>query len=333
MKYFDNKKILVTGGAGFIGSNLVKKLVEYNANVSVIDNLWRGSMNNLLDINNKPIIDIKTNFHNFDLTLYTKCVEFIKGFDFVYHLADVVAGIDFVFKKEPFVFRQNILINSNTLAACVENNIPNYIYVGTACSFPKHLQDSNDIVSLIEEDTYPANPESSYGWSKLMGEYEAIIANLNSNINVGLLRLHNVYGPAASYDSFKGQVIPSLIRKAVNYPDEEFIVWGSGKQYRDFVFIDDVINALLLVPEKGMNNGLIQIGTEIPTTIEKLSKTIIEISKKIIIPIFDTSKPEGDKGRISNCKKARKILNWNPSVDIYNGIKKTYISIMDDIIA
>ena len=323
-------KILVTGGAGLIGSNVVKRFVNLGHEVFVADNLWRGRMENLQE-NGRPVIDLDSRFHQVDLREYGNCVAVSKDIDLVIHLADIVAGINFVFANELFLYRANIVMNSNMLDAAIKNNVKKYIYVGTACSYPEEMQSKLNPPPFIEEDAYPANPESSYGWSKLMGEYEADLAKINSQINIGLLRLHNVYGPGASYDSFKGQVIPSLIRKAVNYPDEEFIVWGSGKQYRDFVYIDDVINALVLVPEKGMNNGLIQIGTEIPTTIEKLSKIIIEISKKKIIPIFDTSKPEGDIGRISNCKKARKILNWNPSVNINTGLKKTYNSIMNEI--
>lgn len=96
--------------------------------------------------------------------------------DVVYHLADIVAGINFVFGNEPFIFRQNLLININTLSASVLNRVTNYIYVGTACSFPRHLQMQPGIVRLREDETYPAEPESSYGWSKLMGEYEASLA-------------------------------------------------------------------------------------------------------------------------------------------------------------
>ncbi len=104
---------------------------------------------------------------------------------------------------------------------------------------------------LSEEQTYPAEPESSYGWSKLMGEYEAELAQKTGNINVGLPRLHNVYGPGASFDPRTSQVIQSLIRKAILYPGEPFVVWGTGDQYRDFIYIDDVIDALILVLSEG----------------------------------------------------------------------------------
>ena len=114
----ENKKILVTGGAGFIGSTLVKRLVSEGADVSVIDNLWRGSLDNLKNFDDTFAIDLKSKFHLADLVDYSKCLELIRGFDLVYHLADVVGGIQFAFDNEAFIFRQNILINSNVLAAC-----------------------------------------------------------------------------------------------------------------------------------------------------------------------------------------------------------------------
>jgi GDP-D-mannose 3', 5'-epimerase len=330
--FFNKKKIIVTGGAGFIGSKLVKELVLYGAIVSVIDNLWRGSLDNLLDDNGKYVIDIKENFYLADLTDYKKCTELIKNADYVYHLADIVAGINFVFNNEMFVYRQNMLINTNTLNACILNKIPNYIYVGTACSYPKHLQMQDGIVSLSEDQTYPAEPESSYGWSKLMGEYEAELAVKNNLINVGLLRFHNVYGPGSVFDKERSQVLPALIRKAIAYPKEELIVWGNGDQYRDFIYIDDVIEALLLVALKGMCKGLIQIGSEKATTVREAAELIIKISGKNIPLHFDINGPQGDRGRIGNCKKAKEILGWYSKTSLEKGLSELYSWIKKKIV-
>jgi len=330
MEIFVNKKIIITGGAGFIGSYLVKKLVELGSNVYVLDNLWRGNINNLQNITN---FDINKNFIQVDLTDYDKCKEYIKNCDIVYHLADIVGGIDYVFSNEHFVFRENILINTNVLSACIENNIKNYIYVGTACSYPKELQsaDYNIITSLKEEQTYPANPESSYGWSKLMGEYEAELAQKSKKINVGLLRFHNVYGPGMSYTD-KPQVLPSLCRKIIK--NEPYIVYGSGNQYRDFIYIDDVIDALLLIFTKGLNKGLIQIGTGQATNIKEAAFYISELGKKYlnrdVTPIFDINYPEGDIGRISINDRANNILFWKPKIFFKEGIEKLFKYIIDN---
>ncbi len=315
---------IVAGGAGFIGSALVKHLVKDGISVKVIDNLWRGNLKNLKLSDDEAVIDLNKDFYLADLTDYSKCLELIREADVVYHLADVVGGIHFVFNNEEFVFRQNVLIDSNVISACLLNNIPNYIYVGTACSFPKHLQMQEGIVALSEEQTYPAEPESSYGWSKLMGEYFAGLHQRSGKINIGLLRFHNVYGPGQSYDPEDSQVIPSLIYKVINLKDGLLNVWGSGNQYRDFVFIDDVVESLALVLEHGMNKGLIQIGSEKATTIKELAELIVGISKKRITVRYDASRPEGDRGRIAVCDRARKILGWKPETGLETGLERTY---------
>lgn len=326
---FKNKKIIVTGGAGFIGSTLTLRLLAEGAQVKVLDNLWRGKLSNLK--RGSVSFDLKKDFQVSDLTNYSQCLEYLRDADLVYHLADVVAGVDFVFRNEPYVFRQNVVMNSNVLAACIVNKIPNYIYVGTACSYPKHLQMQDGIVQLKETQTYPAAPESSYGWSKLMGEYEAELAGISKQINVGLLRFHNVYGPFTSYEHQRSQVIPSLIMKTIAFPKKDFVVWGSGQQYRDFLYIDDAVAGLLLMAQKGMNKGLIQLGSEKATTIKELAGMICDLSRKRIKPKFDASQPEGDRGRIASCERARKVLGWQPKTSLEKGLRTTYNWLKKDL--
>lgn len=314
-------RALVTGGAGFIGSTLVRRLVADGAEVEVIDNLWRGKHEYLEGIAG---FDVDRHLWLGDLSDSGRALDLIRGFDVVYHLADVVAGVDYVFGHEPSVFRQNIMINSNTLWACVRNSIPRYVYVGTACSYPQDLQTASGVVALREDQAYPAAPESAYGWSKLLGEYEAELAARTYGLEVGLLRLHNVYGPRADFQPGRSQALPSLIRKAVRYPDEEFVVWGSGEQYRDFVFVDDVVEALVLVLERGMGRGVIQIGSERAVTLREAAAVIVAASGKRIPVRFDPSKPEGDRGRIAICERAHDILGWQPRTDFELGIKYTY---------
>ncbi len=244
------KKILVTGGAGMIGSNLVKRLVSIGLDVSVIDNLWRGKREHLLNENGNYVIDMASKFYEVDLSLDEKLDHIIAEVDYVYHLADVVAGVDYVFNNQGSVFRQNLLINSNLIAAVRRNPVKGFVYVGTACSFPASLQSGVDARPLKEEDQYPAYPESSYGWSKLMGEYEAFLMEQETGIPVSVLTLHNVYGTPCDFGIEKSQVIPSLVRKAIAYPVSDFVVWGSGEQGRAFVHVDDIVDALILAIEK-----------------------------------------------------------------------------------
>ena len=326
LNWYSGRKILVTGGAGFIGSWLVEALTRLGAEVSVVDNLWRGSLENLKKDNGESWIQLDKQFLLGDLrdyhTALTACLR--SKPDIIFHLADIVAGIDFVFANEPFLFRANLLINTNMFTAAREANVQNLVYLGTACSYPQTLQGKPGGIPLVEDQMYPADPESAYGWSKLMGEYEALLLEKYSNMRVGILRLQNVYGPRSILSKKRSQVIPSLIRKAVRHPDEEFIVWGSGRQARDFIFVGDVVDALLRLPIKGMGQGPIQIGTARETTIADLAQNIVKISGKPIEIKFDVDKPEGDGGRSGNFDKAKRLLSWDVFTSLEEGLKQTY---------
>jgi GDP-D-mannose 3',5'-epimerase len=325
----EHPRFIITGGAGFIGSHLVKRLrqQQYKARqIKVLDNLWRGNLHNLQFENGTWAISTTLDFCLVDLRNANDTLKFVTGADVIFHLADVVTGVNYVFSHQISVFRNNILINSNTLHAAKTNKVQNFIYVGTACSFPKFLQDGTSIRSLRKEQTYPTQPESSYGWSKLMGEYETESAK-SDDFNVGILRLHNVYGPYSDYTATTGQVIPSLIRKALNYKNDSFKVWGSGEQYRDFIYVEDVVDSLILILKRGMNKGVIQVGTAKATTIKQLAHIInklveAKLQRKINIT-FDTTQPEGDRGRIAILDRAKSILKWQPKVDIKEGVSAT----------
>ena len=316
-------EILVTGGAGMIGSNLVKRLVSDGQRVSVVDNLWRGKVENLYD-NGQPVIDMEGDFCEVDLRDSEACLAVTKGVDVVYHLADIVAGINFVFANELFLWRANVLMNTNVLNAAILNGVRKYIYVGTACSYPKHKQNRLNPPPFKEGDVYPAEPESSYGWSKLMGEYEAELAQREDAIDVGILRLHNVYGPPCELDPERSQVIPALCRKAIEYPEKDFVVWGSGNQRRAFVYVSDVVEALAVTPERGMNQGVIQIGPSESISIREIAEKVVAISGRAIDIRFDTSRPEGDMDRMADWSKAKCVLGWRPRVDIDLGLAQTY---------
>jgi len=319
------KKILVTGGAGMIGSNLVNRLVKDGNEVYVIDNLWRGKLEYLNDNKGTPVIPIETHFFKFDLLQPDIADDIISKVDYVIHLADIVAGIDYVFNNQGLLFRQNLLINSNIITSTrkFKNTVKGFIYVGTACSFPFTRQNSLNVIPLREEELYPANPESSYGWSKLMGQYETELLEKETGIPTCTLMFHNVYGAPCDFGE-RSQVIPALIRKAIDFPAKDFVVWGSGEQGRAFIHVNDIVNALVLALEKGLGKGTIQIGPGICTSIKEIAELIVKISGKNISIKYDTSKPEGDKARSADYSKAKAILGWEPQVSLENGIKLQY---------
>lgn len=318
-------KVLVTGGAGMIGSNLVKALLKVGYEVFVVDSLWRGKLSYLQNENGQSVIDIDTHFLQADLTIPGVCDELVSTMDFVIHLADIVAGINYVFNHQGELFRINLQINSNIITSVRNHNkdLKGFIYAGTACSFPLTRQNSLDVIPLIESELYPAMPESAYGWSKLMGQYETSLLENETGIPTCSLMFHNVYGSPCDFGE-RSQVIPALIRKAIEYPEIPFIVWGSGKQGRAFVHVDDIVEGIILCIDKGLGKGEIQIGPSICTSIREIAEQVVKISGKDIDIEYDISKPEGDMARSADFSKASSVLGWYPKISLEVGLKKQY---------
>ena len=311
-------KILLTGGAGMIGSNLISKLIILGYEVYVVDNLWRGKIENINNINNFDI----NNFKKLDLTNYKSCLDVTENIDIVLHFADVVAGINYVFKNEFSLYQENTLMNTNILRAAIKNKVKKFMYLGTACSYPEKIQDKLMKKGLKEDQVFPANPESSYGWSKLMGEYEILLASKHQLIETCILRLHNVYGYPCELDDNKSQVIPALCKKVIQ--NNELIVWGSGKQRRAFLYVDDVIDGILKALDKGFNKGAIQLGPESSISIGEIAKKIVKFKDRDVKIVYDKTKAEGDFDRFADISFAKKILNWEPNTKIDDGLLKTY---------
>ena len=154
-------RILITGGCGFIGTNLVNRLLKQkdniskdNINIIIIDNLWRGNKKYIENKDNVKIIEE-------DLVNYDICLKYIKDVDIVYHLAEIVSGVNFATNNQAFIYRKNILINSNVLNSCIENKIKNYVYVSSACVYPRDKQNVKSFNYFREEDINPISPETS----------------------------------------------------------------------------------------------------------------------------------------------------------------------------
>jgi GDP-D-mannose 3',5'-epimerase len=186
------------------------------------------------------------------------------------------------------------------------------------------MQFGVDAPPLVEDDMLPADPESAYGWSKLSGELQTLLYGQKTQMVADVIRFHNVYGAPTDFSSERSQVIPALIARAIHYPKNPFVVWGSGAQGRSFIHVDDVVEGMTLMMTRGMGKGPIQLGTNYCTSIRELAETIVKVSGKPIEIQYDTTKPEGDRGRCADCRKAKEILGWKPQVELENGLAKTY---------
>ena len=235
-------RIFVTGVAGMIGSNTARSLLARGHAVVGIDNLWRGTKANIANLLTQPGFS----FRHADIAADQDWYRDLGADDALIHIADIVAGIGYVFTNEWQVFQKNLLINTQVARVVNAHRPGRFLYLGTACSYPQGMQRSVDGSVLAEKDKFPADPESGYGWSKLIGEVEFRLATKGSPTRFTVLDLHNVYGWPCVYRDATAQVIPSLIHKALNATDGRLSVWGNGQQGRAFLHVHDVVEALVM---------------------------------------------------------------------------------------
>lgn len=319
-------RIFVTGVAGMIGSNTARSLLAQGHAVVGIDNLWRGTKANISDL----MIHPGFNFRHADIVADQDWYRDLGEQDALIHIADIVAGIGYVFSNEWQVFQKNLMINTQVARIVNAHRPGRFIYLGTACSYPQGMQRSVDGSVLAEKDKFPADPESGYGWSKLIGEVEFRLATKGTPTRFTVLDLHNVYGWPCAYSDNTAQVIPSLIYKALRATDGKLSVWGDGKQGRAFVHVRDVTQALILALTYQGQTPTFMIGPDHCTTIAEVARLIQQHPGVHIDEIvFDVSKPTGDIGRFANASLAARELGWAPKVDFRVGLDELIERIID----
>ena len=310
---------LVTGGAGFIGSHLVKSLLDEGRVVIAVDNFQRGNLQNYSDLN------INIECLNLDLTNSELVNELFSEhkFESVFHLAARIGNIEYLHMNsntELNTLNTNLLIDSNVIKACINYDIEKFVYSSSISVYPIDLQEKIGSVFSEKDLTY-VNPEGGYGWAKYIGEQQL---SWLPNSKVGIARIFNVYGELKPIGD-TAHVISRFIKNLL-FNKDEFCVWGSGEQTRCFLYISDCIDALIKLEKKAANPPLIvNIGSDVPITINKLAEKIISILKLDYQLKHDPSKPVGPLSRTANIQKAKQCLNWEPKISIEEGIERTAI--------
>ncbi|OGW18246.1 MAG: hypothetical protein A3G93_15235 [Nitrospinae bacterium RIFCSPLOWO2_12_FULL_45_22] len=314
MSYWDKKRVLVTGGAGFIGSHLVEMLVEEGARVKVVDNLSRGEPKNLDDCREK--ID----FIKGDLSHFALCEEVCTKIDVVMHLAAKVAGVGYNLRHPGTMFYANVLINTNMLGAARKARVKRFLCVSSACVYTRHCS-----IPTPESEGFQGDPEPTnfgYGWSKRIAEIQARCYSEEFGMEIAIVRPYNAYGPRDDFDLDVAHVIPALIRKVMEEQDP-LVVWGDGEQTRAFVYVSDLVRGMMLAAEKYPKADPLNIGTEEEVKIKDLVELILSISGKRPRVIFDPQKPAGQPRRNADISKAKKLIGYEPQVSLKEGLEKT----------
>jgi UDP-glucose 4-epimerase len=294
-------KSIVTGGAGFIGSNLVDRLVKEGHQVIVIDNFISGDKKNLSH-HSKKIVKII----NLDIVQDKKLNKYFYNVDYVFHLAGLAEIIPSI-KNPKNYFINNVLGTLNVLEACKNKKIKKFVYAASSSCYgnPKKFPTSED------EKVDTKNP---YAMTKFLGE-ELVMkyATIFGMPNVSF-RFFNVYGPRLNTSGQYGAVFSNFLKQKKN--KKPLTIVGNGNQTRDFIYVEDLIEAFLQILKKKKVNEIYNLGSGKETSINKIAQ--IFGGKRIFVP----KRPGEPKRSLANISKIRKDINWTPKISIEEGIKR-----------
>ena len=293
----------MTGGTGMIGRQVVDILCTADACVQVVS-LDRFKTND------------KANHIYGDLANFELCKELTSDMDFVFHIAGIGASVKATERQLASHFVPMLMMNTNILEACRLNKVKKIVYTSSVGAYA-HAE-------VFKESEYrlDTNPMDFGGWAKRMAEAQIYAYKKEHNMNnFSIVRPSNVYGPGDNFNPVSSLVIPSLLYR-IFHKEDPLVVWGDGSAIRDFVYSKDVAEGIILALHYGTNSGFVNLGSGDPCSI----KTLVELLSNIIgfKYIFDESKPTGANKRIMDLTLAKKMIHFNPSTKLEDGLKKTW---------
>ncbi len=298
-------RIFITGGAGFIGIHLCKKLLELNHDVTVYDNF-----SNSLEENFISIIKQKVTLISGDIFDYSKLVTSMKNHDIVIHLAAKISVPDSI-KNPKLTFDVNVNGTQNVLNACLQNDITKIIAASTAAVY------QNTSTKIILDEASPVEPQSPYGESKLEMENKIIDFASIHNIDATILRLFNVFGIGQSLE-YAGVITKFKENIQNNSP---LVIFGDGTVTRDFVHVDDVVDAIILATSHS-KNSIYNIASGTSTSISNLAETMIAISGKDIEIIYQPSRSGDIMFSATDIPLAKETLKFTPKISLKRGLEQ-----------
>jgi len=310
------KKVLVTGGAGFIGSNLVGRLLKLGHDVRVVDNLSTGRKENIKEFLNYDNFE----FIKGDLRNLNTCRKITKDIEYIFHLAAIPSVQRSV--EDPITSNEsNVSGTLNLLvAARDEGHIKKFVYSSSSSVY-------GDSKKLPKNENQPVEPISPYALSKYTGEKYCQIFYKIYNLPTVCLRYFNVFGPNQNLNSQYSAVIPKFISSVTQ--KKRPIIYGNGEQSRDFTYVDNVVEANILAAFSDVSGEVINIACNKRTPLNKILKLINHFLGTNVQPIYKPARVGDVKHSLADISKAKKLLKFNPKVSIEDGLEKFIFKAID----
>ncbi len=312
--FWRGRRVVVTGGAGFIGSHLVERLLPFCGSV-VVPTRREGVPPFLRQVATDVVLV------RGDLRDPAVADEALRGADVLLSLAAVVGGIGYNETHHASIFRDNITVFLATMEAARRASVGRVLVVSSACVYPRFCS-----IPTPEADGFVDRPDPSnegYGWSKRMEEFLGDAYAREFGLSVAVARPYNSYGPRDNFDPDSSHVIPSLVRKAFDPRTDVVEVWGSGTPTRSFLYVTDFADGLVRICEQARDTQPTNLGADEETTIGELARRIIEIAGTGKRIRFDTSKPEGQPRRHCDTTRLMKLFDFRARVPLLDGLRAT----------
>jgi GDP-L-fucose synthase len=298
-----DKRIVVTGGAGFLGRKVIEFLTKEGANL-------------------EHITVVRS--REYDLREMENCKKVVQNQDIIIHLAAHVGGIGLNLQKPAELFYDNLMMGTQLIHAAYQTGIEKFVCVGTICAYPKFTP-----VPFKEDDIwngYPEETNAPYGIAK-----KALLVQLQSyrqqyNFNGVYLLPVNLYGPEDNFDPSSSHVIPALIRKvheAQQRGDKKLPVWGDGSPSREFLYVDDAARGIVMATQKYNESEPVNLGTGYEITIRNLIELICDLMGYDGELVWETDKPNGQPRRCLDTERAKKAFGFTAAVEFKEGLKNT----------
>jgi nucleoside-diphosphate-sugar epimerase len=310
------KKIVVAGAGGFIAGHLVKELIKKGHCVRAVD---------IKPLNEWYQISEEADNMVLDLRLRDNCFKAVNGYNEAYNLAADMGGMGFI-ENNKAACMISVLINTHLLIAAKECGINRFFYASSACVYNGDKQTDPNNPGLKESDAYPALAEDGYGWEKLFSERMCRHFSEDFGLTTKVARFHNVYGPHGTYDGGREKAPAAICRKVIDAQmtgRKEIVIWGDGHQTRSFMYIDDCIKGIQDIMYSNINEP-INLGSSEMVSINQLVDIVEEIAGYKMERKYDLDAPKGVRGRNSENTLIKKYLEWEPSIPLAKGMKKTY---------